>query len=103
MKLCPQEYDGMEMRVTPCNRCNVGWNAIRSVCTVKTGAEHLPRVATTEVPDCPMQDQCQHQLQRKSPCAIRARGMICQSALKWSGMSETESFDHPLSFHASFI
>ena len=103
MRLCPQEYDGMEMRVTPCSRCSVGWDSQGRVCTIGTGAEHLPLVANNEVPGCPMQDQCQHQVQNSSPCAVRARGMICQSALKWAGMSEDESFDHPLSFHASFV
>ncbi len=103
MRLCPQLYDGMEMVATPCDRCSTGWNRRLRACTVGTGAEHLPLVADAEVPVCPMQGECQHQVQSKIPCAVRARGMICQSALRWSGMSETESFNHPLSFHASFV
>lgn len=103
MRLCPQLYDGMEMLVTPCSRCTSGWSKDLRACIVDTGIEHLPLVADAEVPPCPIQDVCQHQVQSKAPCAVRARGRICQSALKWAGMSETESFDHPLSFHASFV
>jgi hypothetical protein len=103
MRLCPQQYDGMKMLAVRCGRCSVGWNKRLRACTVETGAEHLPLVSASEVPDCPIQGQCQHQVQSQSPCAVRARGMICQSALKWAGMSEDESFDHPLSFHASLV
>jgi hypothetical protein len=102
VRLCPQEYDGLEMNAVPCSRCSVGWDRKRRSCTVPTGAEHLPLVPSAEVPDCPMATKCQHQVQSKTPCAVRARGMVCQSALKYAGMSETDSFDHPQSFHANF-
>jgi hypothetical protein len=100
VRYCPQTYDNGVMLVQPCTRCPSGWNG-RS-CIIETGCEHMPLVPDNEIPDCPIQDQCQHQAQSVGPCAVRARGMICQSALKHAGMSEVESFDHPLSFNADF-
>lgn len=96
--LCPQQYDGAGfMQVTPCLRCKVGWDAKTKKCLVETGAEHLPLAPP---PTCPLQDRCQHQLQSVEPCAVRARGLICESALIWSGLSEADAMDHPLSFNA---
>ena len=97
MKLCPQEYDGMDMRVVPCDRCSVGWDASRRRCTVPTGAEHFPLVPAAEVPVCPIQDRCQHQVQQVEPCIIRARGMICESALTMAGV--VDAHNHPLAFN----
>lgn len=98
--LCPQEYAGMEMRVTVCDRCHVGWDAKNKRCKVDTGAEHLPDEAV--VPECPIQDRCQHNLQA-APCMVRRKGLICESALIESGMSPTDAADHPLSFHAMMM
>jgi hypothetical protein len=103
MKMCPQEYAGSEMRAVKCTKCTSGWSKSQRACIVPTGAEHLPLVRAENVPSCPMQALCQHQVQTAEPCAVRARGMICQSALKWAGMSEEESLDHPLAFHASYV
>lgn len=100
-RLCPQEYsDIAAMRATPCTRCSVGWNAALRQCTIATGAEHFPLVPAAEVPSCPLEDRCQHQVQRVEPCPIRARGMICESALLVGGMTESEAADHPLAFNA---
>lgn len=102
--LCPQEYDGAAgMRVANCNRCTVGWNKKLGKCTIETGAEHLELVPAHEVPTCPMQEVCQHQVQSETPCAVRSKGLICESALIWSGLSEAEAFDHPLSFNATMM
>lgn len=101
--LCPQEYDGMEMRVTPCDRCAVGWDHKEGRCSVFTGAEHLPLVQAHEVPACPMQGRCQHQIQQGDfPCAIRARGLICESALRTFGKVKNPE-NHPLGFHAGTV
>lgn len=91
--LCAQLYDGIEMKVTPCTRCAVGWNG--SHCTVDTGAEHLPSATP---PTCPIQDRCQHQLQSVGPCMVRSRGLICESALAFAGEPDIEN--HPFSFNA---
>lgn len=103
MRLCPQEYDGLEMKVTPCSRCRVGWDKLLRRCVVPTGAEHFPLVEASEIPTCPIQDRCQHQVQRQEPCPIRARGMICESALVVSGLSAADAFDHSLSFNATVV
>jgi hypothetical protein len=95
--LCPQEYKGMDMRVTPCDKCSVGWNKAEKRCTVDTGAEHLPD--ELEMPICPIQESCQHELQG-GPCVVRRKGLICESALIYSGMSEADAAAHPLGFHA---
>lgn len=100
MPMCPQGYLGTEMFASPCDRCSVGWNAKRNRCTVPSGAEHFPRVPTEEIPSCPLQDQCQHQLQSTSPCAVRSRGLICESALVFGGMDPIEAGRHPLGFNA---
>ncbi len=100
--LCPQEYDGFDMRVTTCDRCPVGWDRASGTCTVTTGAEHLPDVTDAEVPSCPMQERCQHQIQAgDKPCTIRRKGLICESALAWSG--EPEPMSHPLGFSAMCV
>jgi len=96
--LCPQEYDGVDMRVTVCNRCSVGWDAISKTCTVTTGAEHLPDVAAAEVPECPMSVRCQHQVQSQVPCLVRRKGLICESALAWAG--DDDPMCNPLGFSA---
>ncbi len=95
--LCPQEYEGT-MNATPCERCSTGWNATMRRCTVDTGVEHLEPAAV--VPQCPIQDRCQHQIQQVAPCAVRAAGLICESALVYSGMSRADAMEHPLSFNA---
>lgn len=97
--LCPQEYGPDGMQITNCTRCTTGWSKQSKRCTIETGAEHLPLAAA---PDCPIQDVCQHQLQSNpSPCQIRARGLICESALRNAGIEYPE--DHPLSFNATTI
>ncbi len=98
--LCPQEY-GDEMTVTDCNRCSTGWDKHSQTCTIPTGCEHLPVVVASEVPTCPIQDRCQHQIQLSTPCVVRARGMICESALAWAGVKDPMS--HPLSFSAECV
>jgi hypothetical protein len=94
--LCPQLYIGIAMRVTACSRCSVEWNTALQRCQVEIGVEHLP--LTPKVPTCPLQDRCQHQVQSQSPCAVRARGLICESALRFAGVADPES--HPLAFDA---
>jgi hypothetical protein len=97
--LCPQEYEGATtMRVVVCDRC-VGWDRVARRCAIDTGAEDLPLEAL--VPDCPIQDRCQHQIQSDGPCLIRARGMICESALVFAGVPNAER--HPLAFNASLL
>lgn len=89
------------MRVAGCNRCH-NWDDAKAVCIVETGCEHLPLVPALEVPECPMQDRCQHQIQAGLElCVVRARGMICESALDYDGHSQPST--HPLSFHAMTI
>lgn len=100
MRLCPQEYDAADMRVTPCVRCSVGWDAKRKQCTIPTGAEHFPLVPEVEIPTCPIQDRCQHQVQLETPCPVRARGLVCESAFVEAGMDPSEAFNHPLAFNA---
>jgi hypothetical protein len=99
-RLCPQQYEAADMLVTPCTRCSVGWDRQAGRCTILTGAEHFPLVPEGEVPTCPIQDRCQHQVQDDRPCVVRARGMICESALVLSGMDLSEAFAHPLAFNA---
>lgn len=94
--LCPQLYDGMDMQVTTCDRCSQGWSKMLGRCAIETGAEHLPIV--DEIPECPIAEQCQHGIQQDGPCAVRSRGLICESALTYSGV--VDAADHPLSFHA---
>lgn len=89
------------MVVTPCTRCTTGWDKKTSSCKVETGVEHMPLEKV--VPDCPIQDRCQHQLQSSGPCVVRARGMVCESALIHDGLTEEEAMAHPLSFHAMTI
>jgi len=97
--LCPQEYVGVaEMRAVPCNRCTAGWGREEQRCTISVGCEHLPTVEPREVPDCPIQDRCQHQAQSEGPCSVRARGMICESALVLAGIPDQDA--HPLAFNA---
>ena len=99
---CPQNYGGEGMRVKPCTRCSGGWNWTASVCEVETGAEHLP--LTVDVPDCPIQARCQHQIQAGvSPCPVRARGMVCESALIESGMPPETAASYPTAFNAEFV
>ena len=99
--LCPQEYSGMTMKVTPCDRCSVGWDKKLQKCKVDTGAEHLR--SSKQIPACPIQDRCQHQVQSTSPCIVRSKGLICESALIEGGMSPDAAMSHPLSFHADMM
>lgn len=94
--LCPQEYEGTRMVAVSCTRCSVGWNG--TSCTIETGAEHLDAAIT--IPTCPIQDRCQHQIQSSTPCVVRSKGLVCESALVASGMPEAEAFDHPLNFNS---
>lgn len=101
--LCPQEYMGVFMNVTPCNRCRQ-WDKKFTRCSVDTGAEHLPDEPSEKIPDCPIQDRCQHQLQTPdSPCVVRKKGLICESALVFNGMSRDDAMDHPLAFNADMV
>lgn len=100
--LCGQEYNSEGMQVAPCTRCRVGWSRSRRQCEVATGCEHLPLVSAADVPECPIQPRCQHQIQAGTqPCPVRARGMICESALRLAGIAEPES--HPLGFSAETV
>lgn len=86
------------MQVTTCDRCHVGWDKTTQTCKVPTGAEHLPD--EPDIPTCPIQDRCQHQIQRTGPCDVRRKGLVCESALIFSGLSPDEAADHPLGFNA---
>lgn len=100
--LCSQEYqDCTTMVVTACDRCTAGWDRKLRRCTIATGAEHLPD--EIDVPVCPIQDRCQHQLQSSVPCLVRRKGLICESALIYAGMSEEEAAEHPLAFNATVV
>lgn len=101
--LCPQEYTASTMNVTPCSRCRQ-WDKQSTRCTVYTGAEHLPDEPAEKVPVCPIQDRCQHQLQTPDgPCVVRLKGLICESALVFDGLSRHDAMDHPLAFHADVV
>lgn len=102
--LCPQEYEGFTMNVTPCNRCRQ-WDKKNSLCSVNTGAEHLPDEPPDKIPDCPIQDRCQHQLQAPvgEPCVVRKKGCICESALVYAGMDRGDAMAHDNSFHAEVV
>jgi hypothetical protein len=96
--LCPQMYEGYEMKVVPCTKCKTGWNKATGTCTVEVGCEHLP---DDDVPECPIQTSCRHQLQAPSGlCIVRQKGMICESALIYAGMEPADAMDHPLGFSA---
>ena len=97
--LCAQEYDGLSMRVTACGRCQVGWDHSLGRCSVDMGVEHLP-LTDEPGPPCPIESRCQHALQAEGLCPVRARGLVCVSALVEAGWSEAEAHDHPDSFHA---
>jgi hypothetical protein len=101
--LCPQEYHGIDMRAVTCSRCANGWNNAEKRCTILTGAEHLDDEPTEEVPDCPIQDRCQHQIQTKTPCVVRRKGLICESALIESGLTPDEAANHERSFNADLV
>lgn len=97
---CGQEYEGFTMRIAPCVRARCpNWE--RNRCGVHMGVEHLPTVPPDQVPDCPLRASCQHQAQSgPSPCPVRARGLVCESALRIAGVPESELSDHPLAFNA---
>lgn len=100
--LCPQQYEGATtMCVTACSRCPMGWDAARKACRIDTGVEHFPLVDASKVPSCPIQHVCQHQTQSEAPCAVRARGFICESALVLAGVKNP--WDHPLGFNATVM
>lgn len=96
--LCPQLYEGVQMLVTTCTQCSTGWDKSTGRCTIDTGAEHLPVAAL--VPECPIQDRCRHQHQTVGPCAIRLRGMVCESALIYGGMTPDDAMSDALGFSA---
>jgi len=98
--LCSQEYLGVEMRTAPCTRCSVGWDRAAGRCSIPMGVEHLP--LTAETPECPIADRCQHQIQSGSaPCPVRARGLVCESALRAGGDPRPE--DSPIGFNACVV
>ncbi len=99
--LCPQTYDTM-MRVETCSRCSM-WDKTANRCSVETGCEHLPLVSADEVPDCPIKARCQHSIQASGLCPVRARGLVCVSALVEGGMSYDDAMDADNSFHADFF
>lgn len=87
--LCPQHYSGMEMSVITCERCSSGWDKKLKKCTILTGAEDFDN--ENIVPECPITNVCQHQIQSKDkPCVVRQKGMVCQSALKYAKVPETD-------------
>lgn len=100
--LCPQEYaDVADMRVTPCTRCPGGWNHELWRCTIYVGAEELDDEA--DVPTCPIQDRCQHQIQSlPGPCVVRRKGLVCESALTLE-IGVEAAREHPLSFNAQLM
>lgn len=87
--LCPQAYEGITMLAVPCSRCADGWDRASMSCKIPTGIEHLPLVSNP--PDCPIANRCQHQRQLLEPCPVRARGMVCESALRLAGDPRAES------------
>lgn len=89
------------MKVVGCTHC-YNWEGDR--CGVETGAEHMPVVPPAYVPPCPIADRCQHQIQANpEPCVVRARGMVCESAMVKGGFKPEDAMDHPCSFHAHMI
>ena len=97
--LCPQLYVGTEMRAVGCTKCDVGWDDTAGECRVEMGCEHLPLAAS--IPVCPLAARCRHDLQcAPAPCPVRARGMVCESALVYGGLSPEAAFAHPNSFSA---
>lgn len=101
--LCPQEYEASTMKVTSCSRCQQ-WDNVRTCCSAETGAEHLPEEQPEKMPNCPIQSRCQHQIQTPDgPCVVRRKGLICEAALVYSGMSRHDAMGHPLSFHADLV
>ncbi len=97
--LCPQLYDGIEMKVTICDRCTTGWDVAQKRCSIDSGAEHLP---DADPPDCPIANRCQHQVQLGSvPCVVRRKGLVCESALTFSGVANAH--DHPFGFNAYVV
>lgn len=91
----------MQMQVAPCTRCQ-HWSREQNGCTVDTGCEHLPEEPPERVPDCPIADRCQHQIQKNpAPCVVRARGMICESALRFAHVPDPEG--HELAYNANTI
>lgn len=95
--LCPQTYDGMDMTVTPCDRCGVGWNQKEKRCNVYIGTEKFPSVANP--PTCSLEASCQHNIQAPNNlCDVRRAGLVCESALIHAGVEN--ALNHPLSFHA---
>jgi hypothetical protein len=99
--LCPQEYEGITMRVTTCTKCSSGWNKETQRCEVPVGCEHLPLVPQNEIPDCPIVATCRHQMQSVGPCVVRARGMVCESALVHAGVPDV--WDIPYTFDATTV
>lgn len=102
--LCPQDYTGMDMRATFCSRCPSGWDKVTQRCTINTGSEHLPDDPPENIPTCPIQDRCQHQIQEPMrPCVVRRKGLVCESALIESGLSPDDAACHERSFHADTV
>ncbi len=96
--LCAQEYSGVDtMYIVPCTRCSSGWEFADNRCGAYMGVEHLPLVDASDVPECPIADRCQHQIQNTGPCPVRARGLVCKSALNYIGIDGANS---PIGFNA---
>ena len=101
--LCPQYYDGCTMEIVPCTRCESGWNKLAGRCEIETGAERFKPVKRHRIPSCPIQNQCQHQIQAgDEPCAIRKSGQVCESALA-TIMPRAQAEGHPLGFNAQMV
>jgi hypothetical protein len=82
----------MTMQVTTCNRCS-NWQKVEQRCNVYMGCEHEPEVPSQDIPRCPLETRCQHQLQKNpAPCIVRARGQVCESVVGEC---------HPLAFNAN--
>lgn len=91
------------MQIVPCTRCESGWNKLAGRCEIETGAEHFKPVKRHRVPHCPIQNQCQHQIQAgDEPCVIRRGGQVCESALA-TIMPRAQAEDHRLGFNAQML
>ena len=62
------------------------------LCSMKVAYKGAEEFDDSEViPECPISKVCQHQIQSKDkPCIVRQKGMVCQSALKYAEVPETD-------------
>lgn len=87
LTLCPQAYHGTKMLVVPCEQCSSGWNGKK--CLIPSGVENWDKYSDN-IPDCPIAGICQHQVQRRKPCPVRQKGMVCQSALEYADLPQED-------------